>query len=426
MPVRILCTGDIHIGRQTSKTRVPYRTANAWTAVVECAIEQQVDVLAVSGDLIDKDGKHYEAFGPIALGLERLAGAGIETVAITGNHDWDVLARIARQPGMEHFNLIGVGGQWERHTVRRNGQPLLHVDGWSFAEEHVSFSPMASYRSQDVDGVPVLGMLHADAGSMTSSYAPVQLAQFWGHNPRFWLLGHIHLTQFFGGPGGTGALYPGSPYAMDPGEPGVHGAWLLTLDANGFEPPQQIPLSPVQYIAAEVDLSPVEDGDDVIRLTNQAINAAGLSAIAAQPGGYLQEVSLRLRFTGACRIHQEIPRLAILAEQDVGSTQIGSVTVLLDKITVAVTPPVNLIALAEGNDPVAETAKLLLALNQPQPAPEYLDLIHRTESQLETIAADANYAVLGHDPVTDERVRLLLKAEGWKLLSALIATRETA
>jgi DNA repair exonuclease SbcCD nuclease subunit len=426
MPVRILCTGDIHIGRQTSKTRVPYRTADAWTAVVNLAIAQQVDVLAVSGDLIDKDGKHYEAFGPIALGLERLAGAGIETVAITGNHDWDVLARIARQPGMERFNLIGVGGQWQRHTVLRNGQPLLHVDGWSFDKEHVRISPMTSYRSQEADGMPVLGMLHADVGSTTSSYAPAQLAQFWGHDPKFWLLGHIHVPQVFAGPGDTGALYPGSPYAMDPGETGVHGAWLLTLDTNGFEPPRQIPLSPVRYETVAVDLSPVSDEDGLIATLHGAIRDAGQQAIAAQPGGQLQEVSLRLHLTGACSAHKHIGRWANQFRLDSESVVIDSVTVSLDKITVAVTPPVNLAALAEGNDPVAETAKLLLALDLPEPAPEYAELLRRTRASLGAIHADANFAMLPPSDALDEHTRALLRDQGWKLLSALIATRENA
>ena len=426
MPVRILCTGDIHIGRQSSKTLSSWRTADAWNAIVELAIREQVDLLAISGDLIDMDGKHYEAFGPVASGLHRLAEAGIETVAITGNHDWDVLPRIAQQSGMEHLHLIGAGGTWQRHTVMRNGSPVLHVDGWSFPAEHVHFSPLTSYPAQPDDDVPVLGMVHGEVHAATSNYAPVSLASLWNSKPQFWLLGHIHAPQLFPGPGVTSALYPGSPFAMDPGEPGVHGAWLLQWDAGAFEAPVLVPLSPVQYLNRDLDVAGIETDDAFIAACHRAMRDAGQDALDRQPGTSLQEVSLRLHCHGATPAHASFEHWANRFLAQVEPLGVETIVVNPEKVTVAVTPPVNLESLADGHDPLAETARFLLSLEGEELAEPYASVLQHTIASFKGISADANFALLEPDPEPEMRARDALRTQGWKLLSALMATREQA
>jgi len=133
---RVLCTGDIHIGRRASKVKNTYRSAEVWSSIVELAIAEQVDLLAISGDVVDAASKSYEALGPLESGLRRLNEARIETVAVSGNHDFDVLAKLSSVTGTERFRLLGRGGAWERHTYSGADGSLLHVDGWSFPNMH--------------------------------------------------------------------------------------------------------------------------------------------------------------------------------------------------------------------------------------------------------------------------------------------------
>ena len=90
--MKILCAADVHIGRRPS--RLPERIdtgslscARAWEAIVDRAISEKVDLLLVAGDLVDEKNRYYEAAGPVEAGVRALADAGIELIAVAGNHD---------------------------------------------------------------------------------------------------------------------------------------------------------------------------------------------------------------------------------------------------------------------------------------------------------------------------------------------------
>ena len=67
MTIRILCTGDLHLGRRP--TRVPqtadahvFGPTSAWQSFVLAAIERKVDAVVLTGDVVDESNKFYEAF----------------------------------------------------------------------------------------------------------------------------------------------------------------------------------------------------------------------------------------------------------------------------------------------------------------------------------------------------------------------------
>ena len=188
MTVRVLCTGDIHIGRSASKVRETYRCSQAWSKIVDVAIEEGVDLLAISGDVVDKESKSYEAIGALQDGLIRLAAHGIDTVASEGNHDYDVLPRVASIAGTDRFHFLGRGGKWESITISRNGERSLHVVGWSFPQEHVHVPPLQSFPRLPDDGVPVLGLVHGEVGNTRSHYGPIVADELWAQRVDFWLL----------------------------------------------------------------------------------------------------------------------------------------------------------------------------------------------------------------------------------------------
>nr|WP_272508448.1 metallophosphoesterase [Salinibacter ruber] len=108
-----MCTGDLHLGRYPSRTQSRDRAWAAdsvWADTVSYAVEQAVDVVALTGDVVDDQNKRYEALGPLQRGLRRLEEAGIPVVAVAGNHDFDALPRLAEMVEAEHFHLLGRGG----------------------------------------------------------------------------------------------------------------------------------------------------------------------------------------------------------------------------------------------------------------------------------------------------------------------------
>ena len=141
MAFRFLTAGDIHIGRHP--VRVPpdqdireFTPKRAWQALVQKAITSKVDAVALTGDVVDQDNRFYEAFPDLQVGVQKLIDEGIHVIGVSGNHDYDVLPRLAKE--IEGFQLLGRGGIWEDLSVEgRDGTPVRFV-GWSFPHRHVT------------------------------------------------------------------------------------------------------------------------------------------------------------------------------------------------------------------------------------------------------------------------------------------------
>lgn len=313
--MKILCTGDIHIGRRSS--RIPphldgpvFSCGSAWLRVVERAIADRVDLVCVTGDLVDQANRYLEAIGTLEGGLQRLAGAGIEVVLVAGNHDHEVLPKLVDGLGTANVRLLGRGGRWERYTVAR-GDARVHIDGWSFTHSHHLSSPLRSYRPA-ADGAPVVALLHADLEVRGSRYAPILLSEMRAHPGVLFLLGHVHDPRNVREDGGARYIYPGSPQAIDRAETGRHGAVLLHLRDGGFEP-EEIALSTVRYESLDLPVDDLLSPEDLDSALAGAVGAA-MDDLTAD-SDHLRLVRFRVRLVGRTRIGRELEaRLAEVAQ----------------------------------------------------------------------------------------------------------------
>lgn len=430
MAFRVLCTGDVHIGRRVTRVAETYRCADAWSAIVDLAIEERVDLLAVSGDIVDQETRSYEALGPLESGFRRLERAGVPAVAVSGNHDHDVLHALAGVAGGGRLRMLGQGGAWERATYTGADGSRLHVDGWSFPAEHVLDHPMRSYPAAAGDGTPVLGLLHGEVGVPASRYAPIRLDDLWEQPVDLWLLGHIHTPRQYTSPAGGMAFYPGSPWAMDPGEPGVHGVWIA-----GFTPGQAVTLeqraiSPVHFDRASVDLSTITGEVDFMDALMTTLRIRGADAIARH-GPTLRVVSCRLRLTGATALHREVAGWMRRATEDLGPiSTAGQAVIQLDDLTSDVRPAIDLAQFARGVDPAGEAARLILALDETALDPAYAPLVQAARGSIAAIHRHSGYSALSgpeiDDGPTDDDIRALLRDQAWSLLAALLGSKEAA
>src|ERR1039458_5123458 len=62
-------------------------TRGALRNLVDAAIDEQVDVVLIAGDLFDGDWSHYSTGVHFVREMGRLREAGIEVVMAAGNHD---------------------------------------------------------------------------------------------------------------------------------------------------------------------------------------------------------------------------------------------------------------------------------------------------------------------------------------------------
>lgn len=420
--MKLLLTGDLHIGRSSS--RVPpdaisadeLRTASAWQRIVAMAIRERVAVVILSGDVADQDNKFWEAIGPLERGVTQLAEAKIRTVAVAGNHDFDVLVKLADQLPPDDFTLLGRGGTWERLTITEHGQSLLHIDGWSFPNERVHESPLDSYDFLADASTPTLGLVHGDLDAPNSPYAPLDLSLLQSLPANAWLLGHIHAPRLIDGP--TWVLYPGSPQAMDPGEPGMHGPWMVDVKNGSLGKPRQVAMSTVWYDRHTINLSEADTEDAVYSTIFNSIreNAAAFTETANSD---LAHISLRLRLEGQTAMAHRVAEIVEPMKADL-SLNAGHASVAIESIDVQVTPRIDLADFTGTNTAPGAVARLLLDLDNAEPSAQVQQLVREAHSELERIATTKEFTQLENFEITADLAREHLRTQGRQLLTKLV------
>ena len=422
MTVRLLVTGDIHIGRRP--TRLPasvdaaaYSCARMWEAITQRAVDERVDAVVLTGDVVDHDNRYFEAIGPLERGLRLLARHEIPTYAVAGNHDYDVLPQLADELGGEFFHLLGRGGVWESAVLECKGTPAIRFWGWSFPEGQVATSPLLAASIPSQADLPSIGILHCDLDSADSPYAPVTRDQLRAQPVALWLLGHIHRPSYVAASSGAGWLYPGSPQAMDPGESGMHGPWIIEFEPAGNVKARQLAMSRVRYEPLSVDLEGAESRDDLERRVTAKLRRT--TAALASESGSLEHLLVRLTFSGATALCGQI---AQFEEQLCGDLELsaGAATARIESVANDTRPAIDLEAMAQRRDPTGVLARLLLDLNAGRADDELQKLQTQSLLQMQRVQSAPVYQGIGDDAPPDlTSARSVLLAQGTLLLEAL-------
>ena len=424
-PIRILCTGDLHLGRRpTSLPTIEdrYAVRYVWGRFVDYAIAQRVDAIALTGDLIDRENRFFEAFGPLQEGLQRLLGASIQVFAVAGNHDYDLLSSVGafEQKGA---HLLGRGGDWESAPLLKDGTTAAEIIGWSFPTQHVLESPMDSFEPPST-GLPVVGLLHAEIDQPDSRYAPVASQELGPAGVSAWLLGHIHRPHELESVR-IPAVYPGSLQPLDPGEPGIHGASLVEIPTAGPATFSHVPLATLRYETIDVNLEEVSDQEGFRREVTTTL-ASHLEA-TKEVASSVEHAACRLRFTGRTAIHRDIDFFAEPLIDDLivpfEGTEASVEGYVLD------TRPVHdLEELAASGDPPGVLAQIILDLESEKLSPSHEKLLSNLSTDLGDITRSNKYGPLRHasdissQPSTAHARQLLIR-QGMLLLDAMMAQK---
>jgi len=428
--ITLLCTGDLHLGRHP--TRIPgavdgtqFSPKAAWRSTVEEAIDRNVDGVLITGDVVDRENRFFEAYGPFEEGLGRLDEADIPVVVISGNHDFDVLPQLMDGLDFEQVQFIGEDGNWERTTIEKDGDPLLYVDGWSFPNEHVLQSPLEEYDRSSPSDAPLIGLAHADLDAPESEYAPVDSSELVDTPADAWLLGHIHKPQVHRSDDPF-VIYPGSPQALDPGERGSHGPWLITTDASGSVNAAQIPLASLRYDTLEVDVGQADDWKDVPSIVSDRISEHVRGIVET---GSLDLLLVRVTLTGRTAAHSRLIDKQGSIEQRL-SFKKDSVPVRVEQIEIETRPEVDLEEISKGDSPAAYLADLLLALEQGEGDEEHRQLVNDAQDAMQRAHASSAYDELRRENKVeraDETDAIeTLERQAKLLLDELLEQKESA
>ena len=420
--MKILLAGDLHIGRTSSRVpesvpREPLRAASAWLRLVELAILEKVDLVCLSGDVVDRDNRFWEALGPLKDGIRRLARAGARTVAVAGNHDCDVLPRLGRQLPPESFTLLGGGGRWERIAIGGgDDRPALHIDGWSFPGSVFRANPLDSELPPTPGDAPSLGLLHGDLGNPSSSYAPLDASRLRTTGHAGWLLGHVHVPRLVEA-GPPWLLYPGSLQALDPGEVGAHGAWIARLERGSLSEPELRPLSAVRYESATIPLDGVETDSEIEESLTAAVRREAERCVEGARD--LRCLALRVTLRGRTPLADRVEAVVRGAVEEL-ELPVGEALACVERAEVDALPEIDLEAHAGSRAPPGALARLLLALESGERNPEFDELVRRAVEAIELADGASVFEPLAREEIDERLARKLLAVQARKLLSRLM------
>ena len=420
MPLKILAVGDLHLGRVPSRLPADlgddgrrYGPSAVLERIVEHSIASGVDAVAFAGDVVEHDHDFFEAYRDLRKAVRGLLDAGIRVLAVAGNHDTEVLPRLADQ--LDGFDLVGRGGRWESRTLT-SGAERITLHGWSFPQRVVAASPLAGVRLERGPG-PNLGLLHCDLDQTQSRYAPVAKAELESAGLDGWLLGHIHKPGPLSVDSPVG--YLGSATGLSPAEHGPRGPWLISIENGRIASIEQQPLAPLHWEPLDVDLTGIaaaEDARDRLLARIAELDAV-LAARAVPPAA----AGLRVRFGGRSSLRREIERMLAAERLDDVGPGTGTLRYFVESAKVATAPQADLAALAEAPSPAGLLARRLRLLERGPDDPERAELIRRARARIDERRDKPYWRALDLGEPDDDAIAGWLRDAGLAALDALLA-----
>lgn len=441
--MKFLCASDLHLGRRP--TGIPdhlgldtarLATTTVWDALVELAIAERVEAVLLAGNTIDRENRLFEPIGPFERGLTELGQSEIPVYAIAGDHDFDVLRRIADTAGDGIFRVIGQDSHWEQVPLESGDGTSLTLVAWSAPAQSQVGNPLAGFSMPEHPDGPVIALLHAsivEGDPSPGDYAPVTRNDLGRWPVDLWIAGHGH-TPLFDTDDVVPLLKPGSGSPLDRREHGPRGAWIVEVEQTETErvvDARHVPLAPVRFSEVTIDVTDVSDLGEVETRVVRAVQDALTAATAEDAGGRLVCVGCILTVRGRTSVHAGIPELV----DDLARTldvQDRSVIAAIASVTIHTRPPIDLEPLVGRPDPAGEVARLLHSLDSGEIADGELDglsaahqrLLRQTVTRLQAAHRARVFASIGGDPEPDlVTAAMHLRREGWTLLDALIDQR---
>ncbi len=423
---RILLVGDMHLGRAPGGlpsmiSSADLSPAAALKRVVATAIKRQVHAVAFAGDLVESSNALFEAYGPLQDAVTELDRHHIEVVAVTGNHDTQVLPRLADAMGSK-FHVLGSAGTWTSHLVHGQAPLPVRLVGWSFPSPHFEFSPLRQPAPPAQEGEITLGLLHADLDVAKSRYAPTSSRALQAVGYQGWFLGHIHRPDALAQDGAP--FYLGSLTPLDPTETDTHGPVLVTVGDNASLTLERLPLAPLRWEHLVIPCPDHIQTAEEIRplLLKSMLNARQNIPAHLAP---LHAMGFRLRLTGRVREPNAVHTTVAALQIDDLNTLEGDTTLFVEKLVCAVTGAHDLERMAIHGDPIGLLARRILELekNADPVADTNAPLLAAAEDLQKELARTSEISGMtfaNHEP---RPMRQLLIRIAYRLLDGMVADR---
>ncbi len=305
--LKLLHISDVHFdavyGQYSDQLQHILRSSleTAFERAVDFACEKEVDLLLISGDILDQGELRFSTEQFIRKQVDRLEMASVKTVMIHGNHDPSCRVKWTSLGASVH-----IGEKPHPETIElktKSGWPLfVSFNGFEEPSETHSYIEKFPVRSGSAYHV---GVLHAfiASGQNTQAHDPYMMTTLDTLKDKqydYWALGHIHQKSEFTS---HKAAYSGSLQGLHINDCGTKGGLYVELESPGLEPVIRFePFSNVEFQKMKIELSGV--ADSLHKVSEHCINTVMEGFGTALNQG--KHVFMRIELSGMNSVYDKL------------------------------------------------------------------------------------------------------------------------
>ena len=302
--MKIMHLADFHLDSAFSgfskeaadKKRADLR--NVFVRAMQIAKESKVKLILISGDLFDT---------PFCSSLTRktvfdaMKDVDCPIVIAPGNHDYYNKNGSYADKSLPENVFVFNSNELGRFDFDELG---ISVIGYAFTSDRFEENPLANEVPLSSENVNIL-CAHTEIGTAYLRYAPMSFSSIAKHGFVYAALGHVHNPSEPIRIENSLIAYSGFAQGRSFDELGDGGAYIVDIDLeNKNATVERIMLSSMRYIIEKIDITSLDNDDDVANKIEDVINEKK----------YSEETALRVVLTGAIPSDYAINEAAITSK----------------------------------------------------------------------------------------------------------------
>lgn len=342
---------DSYDGAPVARLRGASR--QALIALVELALEQQVAMVLLAGDIYDGNWADFRTGLFFREQMLRLRRSGILVFMVKGNHDAE--SQITKQlPEVEGVHVFSA---YKSETIDMEAFGVA-VHGRSFPHRAVPEDLVPLY-PDPLPGRFNIGLLHTSLTGREGhdSYAPTSVEVLCDKGYDYFALGHVHAREVVRR-SDPRIVFPGNLQGRHAKETGPKGCELVTVEGGVITAAEFVPLEVVRWHQLRLDVSGLSSVDALARhFVGQA------RELVADARDRLHAVRLVIQGESALhRLEAEQPG-SIAAAIQAATQDLEDADIWIEQIRLDLQSPLDRTAMAGRADAVGEVVRLVDAVS---------------------------------------------------------------